>query len=537
MLARQGHVDRAKRQGADGDGLAWAEEPAVAEIYSHSKEDAVLSDRRVFWADLHNHNEIGYGRGSLARAIEVAREQLDVFCFTPHGQWFDEANTPPEVHRKHQEGFERVRQSWDQVRAQLEAAYVPGSFVTFLGHEWHSSNLGDYHVVYPGPDHRISYFDDIRLLQQYVHQQGAIMVPHHVAYARGSRGIAWEYFDPAVSPVVEIFSEHGSSETEWGPWPMMGHSMGPASTTQTIAHALEQGLVFGFTASTDDHLGYPGAYGEGMTGVLAEELTRESVFEALRSRHTYAVTGDRIGLDFQLDEAPMGSLLPARNDRLLRVTVRLEDEPVAVEMVKNGRVWRRLLCESPIRGPAADAEWVEFVLRVEWGWGGMGSEAVVDWLMRLTVTQGEIVAVTPHFQSGPYDEVRRNRVLERTPTFCAWQSYTSRRQAFRGVATNSLLFTIRARAQAELLLETEKPSARRVRTTVAEAFAANHVERMGSSFSAETLLVHRALPVTDLERTWHLCDREAERERDYYYVRVQQRNGHMAWSSPIWVGG
>ena len=24
---------------------------------------------------------------------------------------------------------------------------------------------------------------------------------------------------------------------------------------------------------------------------------------------------------------------------------------------------------------------------------------------------------------------------------------------------------------------------------------------------------------------------------DYYYVRVKQLNGAMAWSSPIWVGG
>ena len=24
---------------------------------------------------------------------------------------------------------------------------------------------------------------------------------------------------------------------------------------------------------------------------------------------------------------------------------------------------------------------------------------------------------------------------------------------------------------------------------------------------------------------------------DYYYVRVKQLNGAMAWSSPVWVGG
>ena len=30
-------------------------------------------------------------------------------------------------------------------------------------------------------------------------------------------------------------------------------------------------------------------------------------------------------------------------------------------------------------------------------------------------------------------------------------------------------------------------------------------------------------------------DTKFERQRDYYYVRVFQRNGQAAWSSPIWV--
>ena len=30
-------------------------------------------------------------------------------------------------------------------------------------------------------------------------------------------------------------------------------------------------------------------------------------------------------------------------------------------------------------------------------------------------------------------------------------------------------------------------------------------------------------------------DEAAERETDYYYVRVTQEDGAMAWSSPVWV--
>ena len=43
----------------------------------------------LLWGDLHNHNAVGYARGSLKRAIDVATEHLDFFSFTGHAQWHD----------------------------------------------------------------------------------------------------------------------------------------------------------------------------------------------------------------------------------------------------------------------------------------------------------------------------------------------------------------------------------------------------------------------------------------------------------------
>lgn len=34
------------------------------------------------WVDPHNHNSIGYGLGSLERALSLARERLDFWVFT-----------------------------------------------------------------------------------------------------------------------------------------------------------------------------------------------------------------------------------------------------------------------------------------------------------------------------------------------------------------------------------------------------------------------------------------------------------------------
>src|SRR5690606_34136385 len=77
--------------------------------------------------------------------------------------------------------------------------------------------------------------------------------------------------------------------------------------------------VVGVMANSDGHKGRPGCEGPGagefgigggLTCVLAESLTREAVFEALRQRHCYGTTGARMDLSFSVNGAVMGSVLP-----------------------------------------------------------------------------------------------------------------------------------------------------------------------------------------------------------------------------------
>ena len=59
-----------------------------------------LGDYQIFWGDLHNHNSVGYARGSLERSYEIAREHLDFYAFTPHAQWHDMLEMPNKAHEK-----------------------------------------------------------------------------------------------------------------------------------------------------------------------------------------------------------------------------------------------------------------------------------------------------------------------------------------------------------------------------------------------------------------------------------------------------
>jgi len=55
---------------------------------------------RLYWGDIHNHNEVGYAKGSLARSIDNAREHLDFFAFTGHASWHDMPEMPEDRPKK-----------------------------------------------------------------------------------------------------------------------------------------------------------------------------------------------------------------------------------------------------------------------------------------------------------------------------------------------------------------------------------------------------------------------------------------------------
>lgn len=52
---------------------------------------------------------------------------------------------------------------------------------------------------------------------------------------------------------------------------------------------------------------------------------------------------------------------------------------------------------------------------------------------------------------------------------------------------------------------------------------------------SEAIRFNRAALEGDFKVGTFMADKEAERDTDYYYVRVRQRDGQWAWCTPIWV--
>ncbi|MFR9028430.1 MAG: DUF3604 domain-containing protein [Clostridium sp.] len=172
-------------------------------------------------------------------------------------------------------------------------------FITFQAYEMHSSLYGDHHIVTPDDSLPLIYRDSPA---QLLHDSGCdgITVAHHIGYTPGYRGINWDLYDPAVTPLIEVCSKHGCGMSETAPYPYY-HNMGPRDSRCTVYEGLKRGFHFGFVGSTDHHAGYPGSYGDGKLVVLAESKTRSAIWDGLKNRRTYAVTGDRIKCDFSVD--------------------------------------------------------------------------------------------------------------------------------------------------------------------------------------------------------------------------------------------
>lgn len=440
--------------------------------------------------------------------------------------------------------------SWSDIQRAAAENYRPGEFTTFLGYEWHSYIWGDRHVLFLDDDQPMVVANNLADLQSQLGSKDALVIPHHIAYPNG---VDWDLLDGSLSPVIEIFSEHGCSERDIGLHQMVGHGNGPGVAAKTAQHGLALGKRLGFIAGTDNHDGHPGAYGHGLTGVRAPSNTREEIFKALRNRRTIAVTGDRIDVDLRAGDFPMGSIV---NSSPSELTFDVEGWDVlkTVELVGNNVP---VMVQTPDYSRLDPAGETTHRLRIQWGWGPIAGYQVFDWTGSLQIIDGELTDVVPNFCSDPFDEHRRKRILERDGSQCRWQSHTSRggglitRNSLPTCSpSDSLCIEVRGGPTTRIELEFHCQTRKSVFATAPDWTLHPFSSTQKRSFSIEQLIegsqaipmerpptwvkVHRAVTPPLYLMSGQYAPPSGFPRPTFYYLRVTQENGQMAWTSPIW---
>ena len=371
--------------------------------------------RHVFWGDLHLHSRLSDGTGSIEKGMRFGRDvmALDVVAYTDHDTmgFF----IPPGLQRRrmHQRYFDRMK-------AVTREFHDPGEFVTLFGYEWTKQpNVGGHINVYFDGVDGAELFDSHspvtntyealwdRLRRWREENEGDVLtIPHHPAEAMYPFDFSAVDYDDDLAPLVEVYSQWGSSERPGAEGNRFPLAMGQGEVGEAgyyAQDALRLGYRVGLIASADYHGPHPGhslihadphlpslrewlddgigwgsiwrvwnerSYPGGLQAFSASDLTRDSIFEALRSRRTYGTTQPhRILVDFSIDGVAVGErdstvAVDARDaPRDIAVSVAGTAPLHRVHVIKNNQVWQSVEetadPDAPLETFTVDAAWTD----------------------------------------------------------------------------------------------------------------------------------------------------------------------------------
>lgn len=319
---------------------------------------------KKLWTDLHSnihHDQMK----DLQKWIDHARLTLDFWPVAYYPFHIKRTETGAGLEDLYEES-ERNR-DWEQLRDAVTQENENG-FPMFMGYEWQGAGLdGDHNVFFLENDIAMKHPMDYKALQEEYRGTEAIAIPHHVAYELGSRGKNWDTNDEAFSPFAEIYSSHGCSENDTGPFDMERHlHMGPRTGETCFERALEKGIHIGMIASGDNHSN-PAVYDHGTMCVLADDSRKESIWEGLKSRRVYGVSRSRMDIDFSVNGAPMGAVIKPGTG-LLKFKIRAADAIDRVEILK-GNILETMVVHSGTWEETPLGETIRVKFALEFGWG------------------------------------------------------------------------------------------------------------------------------------------------------------------------
>ena len=506
------------------------DEPGVYRFTFRSEDGAITGvanpvlveeapKRRIYWGDTHGHSGFAEGIGTPEKFMVWARDdaRLDYVTHSEHDIWMDDYE-------------------WSVLQDNVRRFSEDGEFVAFLGYEWTVRNIqgGHHNVLFRTPEGRrripAQEFGTLSALYQGLrahHDPNDVVVIPHAHQAGNAR-----LNDPLLEPLVEIMSEHGNFE--WFGRLYLNH-----------------GHQIGFIAASDNHLSQPGysaplggslSQRGGLGALRSQTGGRDALFDAMKNRATYATTGDRMILDVALNGTEMGGRAPFDAHRNIEGRV-VGTAPIAsIAVVKNdAEIWRRdYLIDDAESGDgdylltfqSASDPFHPFDNPRGWRW----------WRGEAAVQDAQVAAA-----EGSNFHHAENQMVDVTDgSGLAFSTFT------RGSASSIRLHLADVRRSARLTIQLTEgrefgggpPRFRSHQVVPASEVVLelrdmkNGIVRAELPFDGYTDVVtlRRIVAGGEMDVSFTVQDR-GDREGDYYYVRVEQANDAVAWSSPIWVGG
>ena len=461
------------------------------------------ADLLPYWGDLHGQSEETIGTNSIEEYFDFGRNKAFLDVMSIQGN-----------------DFQITQQFWDTIQTLCHQYNESGRFITLPGYEW-SANTG------LGGDHNVLFFHEHEIL----HRSSHALVPkltdastdcHHideliialreskvffVAHAGGRYAdlhVAKQY---PSNIAIEIHSA-------WGTFPWLLHD------------AFELGLHVGIVANSDDHKGRPGAsypgassfgsYG-GLTCFLCSELTRNGIFESLLRRHHYATTGTRMVLDtrVRLDqkEVIMGDVIITDQSRVNFNLHAVCSSPIERVDILNGKT-----LVTTIRPFTQESE--SRRIRVIWqGAERRGRGRETTWDGQASLTENAFLRIRPINFWNPLHtcELKNDHLITWTSVttggFCGFDAWLSHPSA------------------GTLVIQTPPVTASIEISDIdlyGTIITAGGLSRQVKCYRLPQQMSEQKL---DVEITVEL----ESKANNPLYARLIQEDGHVGWTSPIYV--
>ena len=337
-------------------------------------------DWNVYFGQLHAHTNLSDGTGSVEEAFDYASkvENLDFFAVTDHSDSFDNADAGAIA--KDGAGISTGWAAGKQAAASVTNEDFVGLFgfeMTWpedkqLGHistfntpGWQTRDQADFENVPTALEH---YYKALTTVP------GSVSQFNHPDTIHGDFERFDHYspeYDEAIS-LLEIAGEDGAVDWEY------------------YHLALDKGWHVAPTNNQNNHNGQWGDASRARTVILAETLTEEALYDAMKDRRVYATQDSDLTVYYTLNGAVMGSILPKSEEA--EITVFLSDptdEAIGnVEVVTDGG---EVIDSAYVGTPAKVLE-----LSVPGGYS--------YYYLRVTQPDGDVAVTAPVWMDG-YDDI------------------------------------------------------------------------------------------------------------------------------------
>lgn len=330
-------------EATDGTNIATSPEnintPYIVDIVDIKIPEPEPGENNFYFGQLHSHTNLSDGTGTPDDAYSWARDRgnADFFAVTDHSNWFDNDTGSENITKI----SDSTSTKWKTLNAKADQYNKDGEYAAIAGYEmtWSGSTGGWGHMNTFNTPWFASRTNKAMGLKEYYDKiaqwPDSINQLNHPGKTFGDFG-DFGFYSEAADKVVQLI-EVGNGEG-----PIRGSGYFPSYEYYT--RALDKGWHLAPSNNQDNHKGNWVTSNDARNVVIADSLSRDSIYDGIRNLRSYATENKNLEIMYKINGEIMGSQL--KNPEKLNFSININDPDVSdstqkiskIDIISNGGV-------------------------------------------------------------------------------------------------------------------------------------------------------------------------------------------------------